>query len=188
MIKKYRKKKKMKKQICFLLLICIALLMGCSKEETFEDFFHKTMEKMHKGEKDFSYSIIYKEMNVVHKNDAIAIFIENNSHEEKIFIGYFEKENNKWNWKRTRGAEWDSRLNWSSMNKVPYIYSGAINDNAISEVYAGDELAKIIEVDSNKRFWYAISDAKEVQVKVVKNDGTQEVIEQIDKASIKAEY
>lgn len=179
--------RKLKKQI-FLFLICIALLIGCSREETFEKFFHTTMDEMHKGEKNYSYSLIYKEMNVVHKDDAIAIFIENNLQEEKIFIGYFEKENDKWNWRQTRGAKWDSSIKWSSMNRVPYIYSGAINDKSISEVYVGKEPAKIIKVEGDKKFWYAISGVKDVQVKAVKSDGTQEIMEQMDKGWNKVEY
>ncbi|MBI6875341.1 hypothetical protein [Clostridium aciditolerans] len=178
----------MKKQIFSLFLICIVLLIGCSKEETFENFFHTTMGKMHKGSKYYSYSLIHKEMNVVHENDAIAIFVENDQQEEKIFIAYFEKEKDKWNWRHTRGAQWDSPIKWSSMNQVPYIYSGAINDKSISEVYAGEKPAKIIEVKGDKRFWYAVSDVKDVQVKAIKSDGTQEIIEETDENWYKVDY
>ncbi|WP_303859742.1 hypothetical protein [Alkalibaculum bacchi] len=66
------------------------------------------------------------------------------------------------------------------MNHVPYIYSVAIDDTLISEVYAGEAPAKIIQVEGNKRFWYAVSDKKEVQVTVVKSDGTREIIEEIE--------
>lgn len=124
----------MKKQIFSLFLICIALLIGCSKEETFENFFHRTMGKMHKG------------------------------------------------------AKWDSPIKWSSMTQALYIYSGAINDKSISEIYAGEKPAKIIEVKGDKRFWYAVSDVKDVQVKAVKSDGTQEIIEETDKNWHKVEY
>ncbi|WP_212376998.1 hypothetical protein [Alkaliphilus sp. B6464] len=66
------------------------------------------------------------------------------------------------------------------MNQVPYIYSGAISNKTISEVYVGEEPAKIIEVEGDKGFWYAISDIKDVQVKIVKNGGTQEIIEEFE--------
>jgi hypothetical protein len=163
--------------------------MGCSKEKTFEDFFQKKMNEMNKGEKDYSYSLIHKEFNVVHENDAIAIFIENKRQEETIFIAYYEKENGNWNWRQTRGSRWDSPIRWWSMNRFPYIYLGAINDNFISEVYAGEIPATIIEVEGDKRFWYAISDVKDVQVKVVKSDGTQEIVEQTEgEGWIKKDY
>ncbi|MFF2288942.1 hypothetical protein [Peribacillus butanolivorans] len=71
------------------------------------------------------------------------------------------------------------------MNQVPYIYSGAISDNSISEIYAGDEPAKIIKVEGDKRFWYAISDVKDIEVKVVKKDGAEEIIEEIDQELLK---
>ncbi|MEK4084480.1 hypothetical protein [Psychrobacillus sp. FSL K6-1415] len=61
----------------------------------------------------------------------------------------------------------------------PYIYSGAINDNSIVIVYAGDERATIIDLEDEKRYWFAISPIKDVKVKMVKTDGTEEVIEEI---------
>ena len=162
---------KLKRKILFLLLIYVVFLVACLNEQTFEDYFHTEMEenkKEYDKEVKYSYSLVHQEQNVVYENDAIAIFRENNLQGEQIFIAYFEKENGKWNWKQTRGAEWDTPVQWSSMHQVPYIYSGTINNNSISQVYAGDELAKIIEVEGDKRFWYAISNVKDVKVKVVK--------------------
>jgi hypothetical protein len=124
-------------------------------------------------------------MNVVHQDDAIAVFKEHNQRGEQIFIAYFERQNGNWMWKQTRGAEWDTPVQWSSMHEPPYIYSGAISDNSISEVYAGNNKAKIITVQGNKRFWYAISDQKDVEVKFIKKDGTQEIIEEIDEEFLK---
>ena len=170
----------MKKRILYLSLICLALLMGCSKEETFEDFFHKTMKGTNTQVENVPYTLIYKEMNIVHENDAIAIFTQDYEGKKTIYIAYFEKENNNWYWRRTRGAIWNSTVEWASMNQVPYIYSGAIDDKLISGIYAGEAPAKIIQVEGNKRFWYAISDKKKVPVRMVKTDGTRERIEQIE--------
>lgn len=179
----------MKKRIFFSCLIFIALLIGCEKEITFDDFFRRTMNEMHKGEKNYAYTLVHKQLNVVHDNDAIAIFKENKSKEETIFIAYFEKENGNWNWIQTMGARWGEPIKWWSMNKAPYIYLGAISDKSISKVYAGKVPATIIEVEGDKRFWYAISDVKDVQVNVVKSDGTQEKVEQTEGDGwIKNEY
>jgi len=93
--------------------------------------------------------------------------------------------NGIWNWKQSRGAEWDSPQKWSSMSMVPYIYSGAISDDTIKKVYVGQEEAKIIRVKENKRFWFAISTYKDVDVKFIKEDGTEELIEQIDEEMLK---
>lgn len=175
----------MKRLLFFSLSICIAFLTSCSKEQSFENFFHTSMDEMHKVEENYSYSLIHTEMNVMHEDDAITIFKESNQQDDHIFIAYFEKENNKWNWKQTRGTDWNSPHKWSSMNQVPYIYSGAISDESISKVYAGTTPAKIIIVKDAKRFWYAISDVKDVDVKVVKKDGTKEIIEEIDKQFLK---
>lgn len=49
----------------------------------------------------------------------------------------------------------------------------------------GDEPAKIIKVEGDKRFWYAISDVKDIEVKVVKKDGAEEIIEEIDQELLK---
>ena len=91
------------------------------------------MKEMHLGEENFSYSLVDKQFDLVHEDDAIAVFTEHKNQEEKIFIAYFEKVNNQWEWKHTRGAKWNSPVKWSSMNSEPYIYSGAINDNTIAE-------------------------------------------------------
>lgn len=77
-------------------------------------------------------------------------------------------------------------VKWSAMNEEPYIYSGTISDPSIREVYAGDERAKIIDVEDGKRFWYAISSEKEVEVKMAMADGSQEVTEEIDEEMLKA--
>lgn len=136
---------------------------------------------MHIGENDYTYSLVHTELNVVHEEDGIVIFKEHNDHEgEQIYIAYLEKEDNHWEWKYTRGAKWNSPVKWSSMNQPPYIYSGAISDPFITEVYAGDEPAKIIPVEDDKRFWYAISPIKDVKVKMVKEDGSEEIIEEIN--------
>ncbi|MGM0901691.1 MAG: hypothetical protein ACQEXB_11435 [Bacillota bacterium] len=177
------------KKIAILTIILgLVLLVGCTSKKSFEDYFHKEMEKSKKEydeEVNYSYSLVHQEQNVVHQNDAIAIFTENNPNGEQIFIAYFEQENGHWNWKQTRGAEWDTPVKWSSMNKIPYIYSGAINDNSIKEVYVGQEQAKIIDVVGDKRFWYAISNEKDVEVKMEKEDGTQQVIEEIDEEMLR---
>lgn len=159
--------------------------------QSFEDYFHNVMKKNKKEyaeDVNYSYSLIHQEQNVVHPDDAIAIYKEHNLQGEQIFIAYFEKENGYWNWKQSRGAEWDWPLKWTSMNKVPYIYSGAIKDGSIKEIYAGQAKAKIIDVENDKRFWYAISNEKDVDVKYVKEDGTQEIINEIDKGWKKWEY
>ena len=57
------------------------------------------------GEKNYSYSLIHTELNAVHKGDAITVFKESNKQGEQMFIAYFEKENNQWEWKQTWGAE-----------------------------------------------------------------------------------
>ncbi|WP_425449319.1 hypothetical protein [Dethiothermospora halolimnae] len=132
---------------------------------------------------------IHKQFNISHKNDAIAIFIENKNQKENIFIAYYEKENGNWNWRKTRGTRWESPIKWWSMNEGPYIYFEAIDDNNISEVYVGKKAAMIIKVEENKRFWYAISDVKDSQVKIIKNDGTKEIVEQTEGENwIKKDY
>ncbi len=168
-----------------VLLLFIFLLTGCSTEQTFEEFFHNEMkdnEKEYDEEVNYSYSLVHHELNVVEEDDAIAIFRENNPQGEQIFIAYFKKENAKWYWKRTRGAEWDTPHKWSTM---PNFYSGAISDNDIDEIYAGGEKAKIIEVEGNKRFWYAINPSEGAQVRYVRKDGTEEMVESIDAEMLK---
>jgi hypothetical protein len=179
---------KMKKVLLLTLLTLISLLSACSYNLTFEDFFHKKMKEISKGydkEVTYSYSLVHKEEAVVQPNDAIAVFTENNTRGEQIFIAYFKQEDDQWEWKQTRGAEWDTPVKWFAMHQEPYIYSGAISDSSIKDVFAGKEKAKIIEVEDDKRFWYAISGEKDVEVKMVMKDGTQNVIDEIDDEMLK---
>ena len=44
--------------------------------------------------------------------------------------------------------------------------------------YARDERATIIDVEDEKRYWFAISPIKDVKVKIVKTGGTEEIIEE----------
>ncbi|QFF98975.1 hypothetical protein PB01_09085 [Psychrobacillus glaciei] len=138
------------------------------------------MKEIHIGEESYSYSLVNKQFNVVHEDDAIAVFKEHKNQEEKIFIAYFEKGDNQWEWKQTKGSTWNPPVKWSSMKNEPYIYSGSINDNSIAEVYAGDERATIINVEDEKRFWFSISPIKDVKVKMVKTGGNEEIIEEIN--------
>jgi hypothetical protein len=170
----------LKRTIIIGFLFCIVFLVGCSGEQTFEDFFQQKMKEMHIGEENYSYSLVHKDFNVVQPDDAIAVFEEYDNQEEKIFIAYFEKEENQWKWKQTNGAEWHSPIKWSSMSNEPYIYSGTINDISITEVYVGEELATIINVKEDKRFWYAISPINDAEVIIVKDDGSKEIIEEIN--------
>ncbi|HWJ77018.1 MAG TPA: hypothetical protein VNR61_02955 [Niallia sp.] len=71
------------------------------------------------------------------------------------------------------------------MHEIPYIYSGGICDNDINEIYAGGEKANIINVEGKKRFWYAISPSEEVEVKFVRKDGTEEIVESIDEEMLR---
>ncbi|MFS1511702.1 hypothetical protein VQL36_04590 [Chengkuizengella sp. SCS-71B] len=170
----------MKRLFLYTIAFCIVIISGCSYEQTFEEYFHAKMEGMHEGEEDYSYKLVFKQMNVIHQDDAIAIFREHKSQEDKIFIAYFEKENEKWGWKHTRGSEWNMRVKWSSMLNMPYIYSGTISDDTISEVYAGKYKAKIINVENEKRFWFAISHEKDVRVRYIYDNDTEVFIEEVE--------
>ncbi|RSL29011.1 hypothetical protein D7Z54_33485 [Salibacterium salarium] len=169
----------MKRKIAIGFLFFILFLSGCVKEQTFEDFFHQRMEEMHEGEENFTYSLVHKKLNVVNEEDAIAVYKEQNEQGEQIFIAYFKKQDKQWEWKHTRGGEWNSPDKWSATNQPPYIYSGPISDNSISEVFVGKEKARILEVEEDKRFWYAITPIQDNEVFYKREDGAKEKIEEV---------
>ncbi len=169
----------MNRKTAIVFLLFILFLTGCLKEQTFEDFFHQKMTEMHKGEKNYTYSLVHTKLNVISENDAIAVFKEQNEQGEQIFIAYFKKQDKQWKWKDTKGSEWNSPHKWSATNQPPYIYSGPISDNSISEVIVGKEKAKILEVEGDKRFWYAISPIQDNEVFYNHEDGTNKKIEEI---------
>lgn len=181
----------MKNSMICVTILFLLFLIGCSqsKEQEFEDFFHAEMEKTKEeyGEEfDYTYSLVYTKVHQLNQHhDSIAIFTEHNPNGNQIFIAYFEKVNGKWEWKQTRGAEWDSAVQWSSMSEEPYIYSGTLTDDTITDVFVGDEPAEIIEVEKGKRFWYAISDVQDVKVKAIKEDGSEENVDEINDEMLK---
>ena len=181
----------MKNSMICVTILFLLFLIGCSqsKEQEFEDFFHAEMEKTKEeyGEEfDYTYSLVYTKVHQLNQHhDSIAIFTEHNPNGNQIFIAYFEKVNGKWEWKQTRGAEWDSAVQWSSMSEEPYIYSGTLTDDTIIDVLVGDEPAEIIEVENGKRFWYAISDVQDVKVKAIKEDGSEENVDEINDEMLK---
>ncbi len=170
----------MKTKVAFGFLFFILFITGCAKEQTFEDFFHHKMEEMHEGEESYSYTLVHTKLNVVSEDDAIAVFKEQNEQGEQIFIAYFKRQEEQWEWKHTRGGQWDSPVNWSAMNKPPYIYSGPISDNTITEVFVGEEQGRIMEVEKDKRFWYAVSPKQDNVVFYIREDGTREKIEEVN--------
>lgn len=159
-------------------IISISLLSGCTWEQSAEDFFFDEMKRMAKEtEDDYPYQLLKQEESVVHDNDAITIFTENNQEGEQIFIAYFEKTDGRWNWEYTRGAMWDDGVNWSMMGDDPYIFSGDISDNTIESVYVDGAPAEIIEVEGNKRFWYATVSDETENIKYVYNNGNEKIVE-----------
>jgi len=141
-----------------------------SNFDSFLTFFDHKMKSLNK-----QYELVHTEFDVVHEDDAIAIFMDNNN-VEQIFIAYFEKTNHQWEWRHSRGAQWESRHNWSSMNNQPYIYSGAIKDPSIKKVLVGEVEAKIITVEDNKRFWFVLSPSEVAEVKYIKENGEMRIV------------
>ena len=85
---------RIKKFAIISVIVCLSLLVACSNNQSFEDFFHKKMEEIKKDydeDVNYSYSLIHQEQNVVHPDDAIAVFLEHNLQGEQIFLAYFEK-------------------------------------------------------------------------------------------------
>ena len=70
------------------------LMAGSSQEQIFESFFHEKMKDMHVEEVGYSYGLVQMEFNVVHEDDAIAVFRENSEDDEEQI--YFLPLLKKW--------------------------------------------------------------------------------------------
>lgn len=168
----------MNKMNLTLYILSFSLLTGCASEQSVEDYFLDVMRENEKemGE-DYSYELLKQEESVVHDNDALTIYTENNQYGEQIFIAYFEKIDGMWNCESIRGAMWDDDVNWSVMGEGPYIYSGDFTDYTIDNVYVDDVAAEIMELEGNKRFWYAIVPNETAEIKYAFDDGDEESVE-----------
>jgi hypothetical protein len=152
-------------------------------EQAFLDFFHEEMQTKYDQEEAPPYFLQHVKEKVVHEDDAIAIFVEHNHIAEQIFIAYFEIEDGNWQWRRTRGAQWDdpNPINWSAMHEPPYIYSGATLDQGLVEVFVGDVKAEIIIVEGEKRFWYAVSPKRDAEVTFIMDNGKEVLVEKFNR-------
>ncbi|MFD2922289.1 hypothetical protein [Halobacillus naozhouensis] len=152
--------------ICLVLV----LLTGCTREESFEQHFNETMK-----EQGSPHSLIHQELDVVNRDDAVAIYRQ----EDKIWISYFEKIENKWSHQEGHGLNCGTPVNWTSTNG--HIFSGLICNNDISKVYVNNNTAKFITIENEKKFWYIVTskqqDIEEVEVKFVKKDGSEDIVE-----------
>ncbi|WP_079529529.1 hypothetical protein [Halobacillus hunanensis] len=148
----------------------LVLLAGCTREPSFEKHFNETMDNQ-----GSSYNLIHHKLDVVDKDDAIAIYKK----EDKIWLSYFKRMDNKWINQEGHGLKCGAQINWTSING--YIFSGLICDNGISEVYIDNNTAKFININDGKRYWYIVTpkqrDIEEVEVRFVKKDGTEEIVD-----------
>ncbi|WP_342604173.1 hypothetical protein [Peribacillus sp. FSL E2-0159] len=162
----------MNRKFYCLFIVLMFILFGCSKDQSFDSFFQSKMNEMEgKGK----YSLIQKMEN---ENNALAVFTTEDN--KKIYIAYMEKIDRKWEWRKTRGTEWDTPQKWSVMDTAPYIYSGAISDPSISKVLVGNDEAEIIEVKGNNRFWYFTGKTMDEKVTTIKVDGSEEILNEFE--------
>lgn len=148
-----------------------------SLEKSFQDYFQITMEDKFQE----NYSLISQEVGIVEQDDVIAIFTAPNEQEvEQLFIGYFVKiGDEQWKWLQTREADWEDPVVWSSENIKPYIYSVVTTNSNITDVYVGDERARMMQTESEKELWFGISNKNNEVVTSIKGDGTKEIIKEI---------
>lgn len=170
-----------KRTVLAALLLFTLVLTGCSEEEeqTVEDFFDQEMERMHDQE-EISYELIYSEEAIINENDAIGIFVEQYEHGEQFFMVYLEQQDDQWEWKNTRFLDMNTYTKWSDLNQTPYLYAGAVNNAAVSEVYVGDTKANFITSAENNRFWYALNEQRFAEVFYKSEDGARERVEPVD--------
>ncbi|MGE7759624.1 hypothetical protein [Peribacillus sp. NPDC097895] len=162
----------MNKKFYGLFIVLMFILYGCSKDESFDSFLQSKMNEMEgKGK----YSLIQKMEN---ENNALVVFTTEN--DKKIYIAYMEKIDGKWEWRKTRGTEWETPQKWSVMDTAPYIYSGAISDPSISKVLVGNDAAELMEVKGNNRFWYFNGKSMDEKITIIKLDGSVEMLDEFE--------
>jgi hypothetical protein len=139
-------------------------------QEELEDFFHKSMSEI--GRSEESYSIFYTQINIWNEQDGLVFFTERAPEELEVHMAYFLKEEGSWNWKDESGTTWKSDSNWEVSDIVPFIYTGALSDEPVSEVLVDGKKATIIHFNGELRYWYIKVDNQfaKVQYKLVNGD------------------
>jgi hypothetical protein len=147
-------------------------------KDELEAFFESSMKEM--GRAPESYSIFHQEFNVWEKQDALVFFTEKRTKDLEVHMVYFQKERDSWKWVGEIGTTWNSKINWTMGEKVPYLYSGPLNDESVSEVIVAGKQAKIIEYTDQLRFWYIRVDKQFATVSYRFKNGDEAVVERIE--------
>jgi len=154
-----------KKLFGMIFIIFPLLLFGCVGFNSIDDAFYNVTTSW-----DSKVDII---KTIENENYGIAFFTSDNS---RISLGYFEKEDKKWEWINTSNCTSIWSMNAES---EPYIYCGTILEPKIAKVYVGDKEAEIIELEGSKRVWYYLSKNVNERIKVVLIDGSEEWVKQM---------
>lgn len=154
-----------------LIGICLLLLIsGCTNEDTFEEFFNKSMN-----------NVKHAEIVQVDENDqgTIVIYSFMDDGLKKYSIGMAAKEE-EWKWLGNGLIDFDQA--WQGLNEDRFtMYYGVILRNVEREILVEDHVAKQIPLDSIHEVWYHVdflSNSQNVEIHSLNENNEKEIMKE----------
>ncbi|MFJ7738624.1 S26 family signal peptidase [Lysinibacillus sp. NPDC097287] len=169
----------------YLMVVCgfvaiIVLLIGVglwqphtSKDEALAAW----MEEQNDAE------VIFEEMDVFHKDDAVVVYKEQQNERLLVHVAYLTYKERQWiqTDQCTNGfnAE-DEDVHYLNSTQEPYIYCGAEKTDLLKQVIIGQEQAKMLKVENEGLFWFAFAASDAERVVFEYADGTMQRMNSIE--------
>ena len=117
--------------------------------------------------------VLYKEMGVQEKNDAIVVYqLKNN--EQVLTTEYVQFHDNKWQQVHSIDLPIQAPYLWQSTNSVPYLTTGIILNRDVKTVLVGEKEAQLIELNKEWLYYFSFSQQQANRVVVKYSDGNYE--------------
>lgn len=160
-----------------LFMLLMFVLSGCIGEQSFEQFFEKSMGKT------------YTNPEIIHieeYSDQYAVVVYSFGEEPKYSIGVAKKTKN-WEWIANGSINFESK--WSGVNQEDFqlynetidlnLFYGAVVTKPNRRIFVEDQEVKQIPLNESNNLWYYIDfegKTLDVEVYALNEEGNREII------------
>ncbi|MFJ5792773.1 S26 family signal peptidase [Lysinibacillus sp. NPDC093197] len=130
--------------------------------------------------------ILYEEMNVLQKEDALVVYKVQTGSSLLVHAAYLIFKDGEWistdHCTNGFGTE-DATVHYLNSRQAPYLYCGTERSNGLKKVIVGKQEGKILEIANAGMFWFAFSKQPVARVVYEYIDGSMQRMNSIEWAS-----
>lgn len=130
-----------------------------------------------------SVEVIYTEMDVLQKDDAVVVYKVQQNERLFVHVAYLTYKERQWmhtdHCSNGFSAE-DEVIRYLNSTQEPYIYCGAEKTNFLKQVIIVQEQAKMLKVENEGVFWFAFAESSMERVVFEYKDGTMQRMNSIE--------